>query len=146
MLLWNPKIQNSSINCVFKNLLQGPPWQSVYFGVKILGRKKVLRIIYTLDFLFPEKHISFAITSFSRFLHFRKKVSWFQLFLDIFSKKFFLSNGVLQYFENFIIFSSNELFDKKIFCPKCIKSNPNVCNENLCILDKKKFKQTAHFG
>ena len=70
--------------------IQGHPWQSVYFGVKILGRKKVLRIIYTLDFLFPEKHISFAITSFSRFLHFRKKVSWFQLFLDIFSKKNFV--------------------------------------------------------
>ena len=47
--------------------VQGPPWQSVYFGVKILSRKKVLRIIYPMDFLFPEKHISFAKTSFSRF-------------------------------------------------------------------------------
>ena len=48
-------------------LLQGQPWQSVYFRVKILGRKKVLRIIYPMDFLFPEKHISFAITKFFRF-------------------------------------------------------------------------------
>ena len=73
--------------------VQGPPWQSVYFGVKILSRKKVLRIIYPMDFLFPEKHISFAKTSFSRFWHFRKKVSWFQLFFDIFSKKF-LPSGI----------------------------------------------------
>ena len=73
---------------IFLNI-QGHPWQSVYFGVKILGRKKVLRIIYPMDFSFPEKHISFAKTKFSRFWHFRKKVSWFQLFFDIFSKKNF---------------------------------------------------------
>ena len=48
-------------------IIQGPPWQSVYFGVKILSRKKVHRIIYPMDFVFPEKHISFAKTSFSRF-------------------------------------------------------------------------------
>ena len=47
--------------------VQGHPWQSVYFGVKIFGRKKVLRIIFPKDFLFPEKHISFAKTKFYRF-------------------------------------------------------------------------------
>ena len=76
----------SSINegCM---LVQGHPSQSVHFEVKILGRKNVFRIIYKMDFLFPEKPISIAITSFFRFWHFRKNVSWFQLFIDIFSKK-----------------------------------------------------------
>ena len=83
------RLSNEIVLKIYVRDLQGHPSQSVHFVDKILGRKKVLRIIYTMDFLFPEKPISFEITNFSRFLHFRKNFCWFQLFIDIFSNKIF---------------------------------------------------------
>ena len=71
-----------------------------------------------MDFLFSEKHNSFAITNFFRFWHFRKKVSWFQLFVDIFQKDFFAQNN-LAIFCKFLILWPKWAVYLKFFLSKC---------------------------
>ena len=75
-------------------------------------------LIYKMDFLFSEKHNSFAITNFFRFWHFRKKVSWFQLFVDIFQKDFFAQNN-LAIFCKFLILWPKWAVYLKFFLSKC---------------------------
>ena len=61
----------------------------VVFQTLDFWQTKVVRLIFIMDFLFSKINNSFETSKFSRFSHFREKVSWFQLFVDIFQKRFF---------------------------------------------------------
>ena len=74
-------------------ILQGPPWQSVHFGVKILGRKKYSGLFNQWIPHFQKSTFHLQKQNFPDFDILEKKSADFSCFLTFFQKNF-LPSGI----------------------------------------------------